>query len=157
SYKDVIGVPTPNVVSQASDFKSGKVDVLFFALGSAAIKEASATVGGVRVLPIDDSEAAQKRMQEVLPGSYVLTVDPAPGLDGIPQPKKLGAFDMVQNPPSSEADDTVYRTPKACHANKADLVATFPPFGLFQPDKMGKVVQGVEMHPGAMKFYKEVG
>ena len=157
SYKDVIGVPTPNVVSQASDFKSGKVDVLFFALGSAAIKEASATVGGVRVLPIDDSEAAQKRMQEVLPGSYVLTVDPAPGLDGISQPTKLVAFDMVLNSSSSVADDIVYRITKALHANKADLVATFPPFGLFQPDKMGKVVQGVEMHPGAMKFYKEVG
>ena len=48
--KDVVGVPTPNVVSQANDFKSGKVDVMFFALGSGAIKEASATVGGLRVL-----------------------------------------------------------------------------------------------------------
>ena len=36
TYKDVIPVPTPNVVRQADDFKAGKGDTLFFALGSAA-------------------------------------------------------------------------------------------------------------------------
>jgi TRAP transporter TAXI family solute receptor len=156
-YKDVVGVPTPNVVSQANDFKAGKVDVLFFALGSAAIKEASATVGGVRALPIDDSAAAQQRMQAVLPGSYVLTVNPSPGIDGITQPTKLVAFDMVLNSSTAVSDDVIYRVAKALHDGKADLAATFPPFGLFQPDRMSKPVQGVEMHPGAVKFYKEAG
>jgi len=157
SYKDVIGVPTPNVVSQANDFKAGKVDVLFFALGSAAIKEASATVGGLRVLPIDDSEESLKRMQAILPGAYVLTVGPAPGIDGITQPTKLIAFDMVLNSSTHVSDDIVYRAVKALHDNKADLVATFPPFALFEPDKMSKPVAGAELHPGAFKFYKEIG
>jgi TRAP transporter TAXI family solute receptor len=157
SYKDVIGVPTPNVVSQANDFKAGKVDVLFFALGSAAIKEAAATVGGVRALPIDDSAAAQQRMQAVLPGSYVLTVNPSPGIDGVTQPTKLVAFDMVLNSSTAVSDDVIHRVAKALHDNKADLAATFPPFGLFQPDRMSKPLQGVEMHPGAVKFYKEAG
>ena len=35
TWKDVNGVPSPNVVRQAEDFMSGKVDVMFFALGSA--------------------------------------------------------------------------------------------------------------------------
>jgi uncharacterized protein len=156
-YKDVVGVPTPNVVSQANDFKAGKVDVLFFALGSAAIKEASATVGGLRVLPIDDREDALKRMQQVLPGSYVLTVAPAPGIDGVTQPTKLTAFDMVLNSSMHVADDIVYRVVKALHDNKADLAATFPPFALFDPDKMGKPVEGAPLHPGAARFYKEAG
>src|SRR5262245_34172845 len=121
SYRDVAGVPTPNVVSQANDFKAGKVDVLFFALGSAAIKEAAATVGGLRVLPIDDSPAAQQRMQAVLPGSYVITVAPAPGLDGIATPTQLIAFDMVLNSSTHVADDIVYRVTKALYENKADL------------------------------------
>jgi TRAP transporter TAXI family solute receptor len=155
SYKDVVGVPTPNVVSQANDFKAGKVDVMFFALGSAAIKEAAATVGGLRVLAIDDSAEAQKRMQAVLPGAYVLTVNPAPGIDGISQPTKLIAFDMVLNSSTHVADDIIYRAVKALHDNRADLAATFPPFGLFEPSRMGKPVQGVELHPGAARFYKE--
>ena len=157
NMKDVVGVPTPNVVSQANDFKAGKVDVLFFALGSGAIKEASATVGGLRVLPIDDSPDALARMQAILPGSYVLTVNPAPGIDGVTQPTKLTAFDMVLNSSTHVADDVIYRVVKALHASKAELAATFPPFALFEPDQMGKPVQGVDLHPGAAKFYKEAG
>jgi TRAP transporter TAXI family solute receptor len=157
SYKDVAGVPTPNVVSQANDFKAGKTDVLFFALGSAAIKEAAATVGGLRVLPIDDSADAVKRMQDILPGSYVLTVAPAPGIDGVAQPTKLIAFDMVLNSSTHVSEDIIYRAVKALYESKADLAATFPPFALFAPDKMGKPVQGVENHPGAARFYKEAG
>jgi TRAP-type uncharacterized transport system substrate-binding protein len=55
------------------------------------------------------------------------------------------------------SDDVIHRVAKALHDNKADLAATFPPFGLFQPDRMSKPLQGVEMHPGAVKFYKEAG
>src|SRR6266581_7854818 len=55
TWKDVNGVPSPNVVRQAEDFMSGKVDVMFFALGSAAIKQANASVGGLRVLEVGTS------------------------------------------------------------------------------------------------------
>ena len=96
-------------------------------------------------------------MQAVLPGSYVLTVAPAPGIDGIAQPTKLIAFDMVLSSSTHVADDVIYRVVKALHENKADLAGTFAPFALFQPDRMGKPVQGVEMHPGAVRFYKEAG
>ena len=83
SYNDVQKVLTPNVKRAADDFTAGKTDVLFFALGSAAVKQAAATVGGLRVLPIDHSPAAVARMEKVLPGSYVTLVKPRPGLDGI--------------------------------------------------------------------------
>jgi len=46
---------------------------------------------------------------------------------------------------------------KALHDGKEDLVATFPPFGLFQPQNMAKPLEGVPLHPGAMKYYREIG
>ena len=54
-------------------------------------------------------------------------------------------------------DDIVYRVVKALHDSKADLAATFAPFALFDPAKMGKPVKGVTLHPGAAKFYREAG
>jgi TRAP transporter TAXI family solute receptor len=157
TYKDVVGVPAPNVVRAGEDFKSGRVDVLFFAVGAAAIKEASAAVGGLRVLPVDDSPEAMKRMQAVVPGSYVQMVNPSPAIDGLTEPTKLVAFDMSMNAYKDVPNSVVYRVAKAIHENKADLVAVFPPFALFIPNDMSKPSAGVEFHPGAMDFYREAG
>ena len=67
TYRDMSEVLAPNVSRAAEDFTAGKTDVLFFALGSAAVKQAAATLGGVRVLPTNNSADAVKRMQDVLP------------------------------------------------------------------------------------------
>ena len=157
AWKDVNGVPSPNVVRQAEDFMSGKVDVMFFALGSAAIKQANAAVGGVRVLEVDTAPAAIKRAQALIPGAYVIQVAPHPSIEGVSKPTNLIAFDMVLMTNAKVKDDVVYRTVKALHENKQELVATFPPFALFQPQNMGKPLQDVRFHSGAEKFFKEAG
>ena len=157
SYKDMVEVLAPNVSRSAEDFTAGKTDALFFALGSAAVKQAAATVGGVRVLPIDPSPAAVKRMEAVLPGSYVLEVTPAPALDGITAPTKVVAFDMVLCTNTTVSDDTVYQLVKAIHQNKPGLVASFAAFELFNPDQMAKPVKDAEFHPGAAKYFREAG
>jgi TRAP transporter TAXI family solute receptor len=157
TYKDVVGVLTPNVSRSAEDFTAGKTDVLFFALGSAAVKQASATVGGLRVLPIDETPEAIKRMQALLPGTYIMEVNPSPAFDGISKPTKVLAFDMVLSTHVKVPENVVYEVTKAIHQNKAALAATFPPFNLFVPDNMAKPVQDVETHPGALKYYREAG
>src|SRR2546423_2276297 len=157
TWNDVTRVPTPNVVRQAEDFMSGKVDVLFFALGSAAIKQANASVGGIRVLEVDTSPEAMKRSQALLPGAYVIQVTPHPSIESVAKPTSLIAFDMVLVTNAKVKDDVVYRTVKALHENKQDLAATFPPFALFQPQNMAKPLQGVAFHPGALEFYREAG
>lgn len=157
AWSDVVRVPTPNVVRQAEDFMSGKVDVLFFALGSAAIKQANAAVGGVRVLEVDTAPEAMKRVQALLPGAYVIHVSPHPSIEGVTKPTSLIAFDMVLITNAKVKDDIVYRTVKALHDNKQDLAATFPPFALFNPQNMAKPLQGVAFHPGAEKYYREAG
>ncbi|MPZ56230.1 MAG: TAXI family TRAP transporter solute-binding subunit [Rhizobiales bacterium] len=157
TYDDVQKVLTPNVSSSANDFIAGKTDVLFFALGSAAIKQASASVGGLRVLPIEDSPEALERMEKVLPGSYVLNVKPAPNIDGLKEPTNIVAFDMAFFTNKDVADDIVYTVTKTLHNNKAALVATFRPMALFDPARMGKPLKAVPFHPGALKYYQEVG
>jgi ABC-type nitrate/sulfonate/bicarbonate transport system substrate-binding protein len=76
TYDDVKQVPVPNAARGAEDFGNGKTDALFFALGSAAVMEVSTKVGGLRVLPIDDSPEAVARMQKISPPMYVSEVKP---------------------------------------------------------------------------------
>src|SRR5262249_17444224 len=157
TYKDMIAVLAPNVSRAADDFAAGKTDVLFFALGSAAVKQAAATLGGVRVLPIDEKPDAVNRMQSVLPGAYVIEVAPAPGLDGIGQPTRVLAFGMVLCTNVNVPEQAVYAVTKALHENKPALRASFAAFDMFVPEKMATSVPGVEFHPGSLKYYQEVG
>jgi TRAP transporter TAXI family solute receptor len=157
TYDDVQKVLTPNVSGSANDFTAGKTDVLFFALGSAAVKQAAVSVGGLRVLPIDDSPEARERMEKVLPGSYVLNVKPAPNIEGLKEPTNIVAFDMQFFTNKDVPDDVVYNVTKALYENKAALVQAFRPMALFDPKRMAKPLKSVPFHPGAEKFYKEAG
>jgi len=130
---------------------------MFFALGSAAIKEAAAALGGVRVLEVNVAPEAIKRSEAFLPGAYTITVNPDRSIEGVSKPTQLIAFDMVMISNAKVSDDIVYAVVKAIHDNKKDLVATFPPFGLFAPEKMGKSIAGVPFHPGAARYYREIG
>jgi len=157
TYKDVVGVPTPNVSRSAEDFQNGKVDVLFFALGSAVTKQAAVAVGGLRVLPIDDTPAAIKRMQAILPGSYMLVVNPAPAYDGVTAPTKVVAFDMVLSTAIEVPENVVYKAVKTLYENKDALAAAFAPFRDYDPSGIAKPVVDVTYHPGATKFFQEAG
>jgi len=53
--------------------------------------------------------------------------------------------------------DVVYRVTKALHDGRQELVATFPPFALFDPSTMAKPLQGMALHAGAEKYYREAG
>ena len=157
TWADVVGVPAPNPSRQVEDFMSGKVDAFFFAFGAGAVKQASASVGGIRALDADTSPEAVKRLQELMPGAYVVSVAPGPGLDGISRPTSVVAFDMVMFTNVKVSDESVYRMVKAIYENKGELAASFPPFGQFNPQDMAKPIEAVPAHPGALRFYREVG
>jgi len=157
TYDDVQKVLTPNVRRAAGDFMAGKVDALFFAVGSAVIKQAAATLGDLRVLPIDTSPAAVKRLKEMLPNSYVLTIKPQRGLVGIHEPTPVIANDMDVFTNKNVKDEVIYHVVKALHDNKAMLVSVFKPFVLFEPKRMAGAIKDVPFHPGALKYYEEIG
>jgi uncharacterized protein len=157
TYGDVKQVLAPNVTRAAEDFGSGKSDVMYYALGSAVVMETNTKVGGLRVLPVDGSPEAVARMQKFMPGSYVSEAKPAPTVPGITEPILVVSFDNVFATNAKMADEVVYKVVKAIYENKPDLVASFPAFGSFSPQRMAIPIQGLDFHPGALKFYKDVG
>lgn len=155
SWDDVVKVPAPNVPRSADDFIAGKTDVLYFALGSAKVIQASAKVGGLRVLQLDDSPAAIKRLTDFLPGSAVVMVQPGKGREGLDVPTKVLRNYMMVITNKSVSDDIVYNVLKAIHGNKKQLISTFPGLRGFSPDRMVLPVPGMDYHPGAIRFFKE--
>jgi len=158
TYDDVEQVPVPNVVKGADDFAAGKLDVFFFALGAGKVKEIDAKVGGIRVVPIDNSPEAVARMQKHVPPAVAKVYHPSPVNTGVLEPSAVQAYDYLVLTSAKVPDEMVYKVVKAMHDNKKDLAASFPALNQFSPEHMTKKFpKEVEVHPGAIKFYTEIG
>jgi TRAP transporter TAXI family solute receptor len=157
TYNDVTAVLTPNVVKSADDFTAGKVDAFTFGLGAGKLKEVAAAVGPLRALPMDPDPVAIKRAQAILPTSYLMTVKPAPNFPEIRQEMPLVVYDFTMQTHAEVSDEVVYKVVKAMHDHKNELAATFAGLRRFDPQTMAIKYAGLEYHPGAIKFYKEIG
>jgi uncharacterized protein len=157
TYKDVTEVLAPNVVQSASDFMAGKVDAFTFGLGAGKLKEVAAAVGPLRALPAETDPAAIARSKAVLPTSYMTVLKPAPNFPEVKEDMPLLAFDMTMQTHAGVPDDVVYRVVKALHQHQKDMVIVFPGLRRFQPDAMAIKYEGLEYHPGAIKYYQEIG
>jgi len=158
SYADVKVVPVPNVVRGADDFIQGKIDTFYFALGAGKVREAASKVGGLRALAADPSPEAVARVRKDQPVAYVMLAKPGPANFGIDGPTYVVAFDFLLLTNTKQSDDQIYKLTKALRGAKKSFMGSFKPLGAnFDPNAMVKVLPGGEYHPGAIKFYKEIG
>lgn len=157
TYDDVVKVPVPNVVGSANDFAAGNADVFFFAFGSGKVKETAARVGGIQVVGISSDPAAVARMRKHVPPGYPMLVKPSKANVGVVEPVNVMAYDYLMLTSTKVSDDVVYKVVKAMHDNKPDLARSFAALRAFNPQQMAKTFPGVDYHPGAIKYYKEIG
>ena len=157
TLKDVRGIPTSGLIPAANDFKAGKLDATMFAVGAPKVAEVNAAVGGIRFLPIASTPAAVKTLKSVRPDYYALTLKPARPLVGIVAPTTLLTFDDVIATGAHVPDEVVYQFVKAVHENQAELARNHPAFRHFRPANMAKQFSVMKYHPGAVRYYKEIG
>ena len=156
SYKDVVGVPVPNGVRGVRDFMEGKNDAAYFSLTSGITRQAHAAVGGIRVLSMENTPEALAALRSIVPAGSIATLQPAKLYPGVMKPTHVFQASFVVNASTKTPDDVVYKVVKALHANKQKLIGSHGMFKQFDPGKM-HVDLGVPYHPGAARFYKEMG
>ena len=150
--KDIKVVLVPNVVRSADDFVSGAADMFNFAFGAPKVREVDATVGGIRVLEIDDKGMPEAR--KIMPYGYLTQIGPGPVFVGVEKPMKVYSFDALIFSSAKVPDDFVYKFLEALDKNKADLVAIQPVLREFTLAFAYKNYD-IPYHPGAVKYYKE--
>jgi uncharacterized protein len=156
-WNDVVKVPEVNVVRAADDFKAGKVDLLFFAVGAPKVQEVAASVGGLKAVQLDTRPDAEKILKKHRPEYYFSTVNPAPHIAGIDKPHKVQTIDFVVAVGAHVKDDVVKQFVQAIHKNKKALVEGHPNFNLFQEGNAGKQQPRLQYHPAAIQYFKEAG
>ena len=154
---DIKPVPVPNVVAGASAFISGKADAFFFALGAAKVREANASVGGIRALGIDNTPENLALLKKHFPPSYLRLEKPSPPNVGITEPTYVMSYDGALVASIDTPEDVDYRMVKTMHANKKALAEVFGPFNLFDPNRMATNMDSIKWHPGTIRFLTEIG
>ena len=157
TFKDIKGVPVTNIIRGADDFKAGKLDVGFFALGAPKMAEVNSAVGGIRWLNVRKTPETLKAMKAVRPDYYIATVKPSPIMAGIAAPTNVLAVDTIIFVGTHVADNVVEEFVAAVFANKGELVKGHPLFRAYNPKLMGKQFSIAKYHPGAISFYKKKG
>jgi len=153
---DIVSVPAPHVARGADDFAAGRVDATFFSLGAGKVQEVSALVGGVRFLSLDDTPAARAAITRFAPGTYITGVQPSAANVGVIGPTNVLATDLVVLAGEKTPEETVYRIVKAIHDHMPELGATLASFREADANQLAKK-STVPFHPGAMRYYREVG
>ncbi|MEX0409012.1 TAXI family TRAP transporter solute-binding subunit [Aquibium sp. LZ166] len=153
---DTDGVPTANLLRAADDFKAGRLDATIFAVGAPKMAEVDAAVG-IKFLDLDDSEEAKKAMASIRPEYTVAKQVPLPHLNGVIGETDLMQYAMTVAVSAETDEETVYNIVKAIHDNKDALVAAHPSFNAMTPDNLAVQQPGVTYHPGAIRYYKEIG
>lgn len=152
--KDVQPVMVPNVTRSADDFMAGSSDMFFFAFGGPKVREADASVGGIRVLEINEKgmDAARK----ITPYGYLSDAVPGPIFIGVNKPMKVYTFDNLLITHAKVPDEMIYKLIETLENNKADLVAVQPVLREFSASTLYKKY-GIPYHPGALKYFKDKG
>lgn len=153
---DVEGVPVPDGNRGVEDFVAGTVDAGLFSVGSGAVLQADASVGGIRFIPIPNDDAALAAILSIAPGSYIEEIAPAEGVAGITEPIGVFAGPFLILAGDNTPEDMVYEVTKMIHGNAEALKAAAPQFAQFDPANMAPDLK-IEMHPGAVRFYREIG
>lgn len=157
SYDDVNKIPAVALRQHWNMFKQGKLDVAWGGIGAGHVKDMNAKIkGGVRFLSLDASSDAAKRTLKFAPKTFILEVKPAKSLVGVLEPVNIIAFNYMLWAHKGVSDQAVHKVVKAMYDNEKELKSMSPLWRTHSSKGMSKN-QGEAYHPGAIKFYKEVG
>jgi len=155
-FDDVEGVPTTNLLRAAEDLAAGSLDATVFAIGAPKMGELDASIG-IRFLDLPDTPETRAAMAAIRPEYHIATQKALPHLNGVSDGMHLMEYAMTVITNANEDEETVYKISKTLYENKEGLAAAHPSFNAMNPANLAVQQDDVQYHPGAVKFYKEVG
>jgi TRAP transporter TAXI family solute receptor len=151
---DINPVPVVGLPQSWAAFREGKVDMTIAAAGAGPIREMEAAIsGGIKFIPLIDDEAART----ALPRTRFAVVEPAKPLVGILKPTLINVYEYVLFANASVDEETVYKVVEAIIDGENDLRATSPLWKTYKPANIATQFDGLQYHPGAVKYFKEKG
>ncbi len=158
SHADIKPVPQVGLVQHWRAFMAGKIDWVIAAAGSGFVKQMNAKIdGGVRHMSLPNTPEALEKFHKYFPKSDWEMVQPRKGLTGVLEPTNFVVYDYSLWTHKNLSDDVVYKVTKVMHTQEAQLKEGGPLWRSYEANERLAKPQGHPYHPGAVKYYKEVG
>lgn len=175
---DVAAVEVSNTNEGAAAFLEGRVDVMMSLVFNPVLIQADEAGGGtgglgvesgIRMLEIPDNPEAVAAMTTAFPGAYIIITSPLEGrpgferlhvtrLPGVDHATRTMAYDILIAASTETDEELVYKVVKTIAANKnAFFVTGEPQYLSFSKDTMATQYDGVEYHPDAIRYFREIG
>lgn len=153
TWKDVKSVPIPDVVSGLNALRDGRVDVAFGGAPDTP-RELDAAIP-LRPIALESHEAAMAKAREILPSARPLPLKKGRGIlredtVAISYPNFLAASARLSG-------DAAYTIAKVLWEHNAELHPIHPWLRGWVREQMFDPDPPAPYHPGAVRFWKEVG
>jgi TRAP transporter TAXI family solute receptor len=156
TWDDLKVVPVGNIVEGVQAFIQGRTDAAVCAAMTGLVQEADATLKGVRFLGMPCDEGSAKKMWAAVPGCYPIHLKAGAAL-GVDRDMCLMGKDIYILGGLDTSEQVIYEVTKVLWNDIRELDGTHPMFKQWTHDKMLKKDVTIPYHPGAIRFYKEIG
>jgi len=154
SYDDLKKVTQVGYEDSVQQMKDGLVDAFTFATAiPASVLMDLASVRDVKIISLDEKTLKYLKDKN---GAYIQSIIPAGTYKG--QDKDVVTVGTATHlmVPSTMSDEIVYKLTKAIVENREKLGEAHVTYKGLTPEIMATDI-GIPMHPGAEKYYKEIG
>ena len=155
SEKDVKVMKSADIVSGAKMVIEGKADATYGAVGVPIFRQIISARKGARHLGIVDTPESWKRIHSIFEGYFPMYMKPGPPTVKEPITMVGRNFAVAARPDLS--DDMAYIFTKIIWENDKELAPKHPRLKDWVKKHFASTRASAPYHPGAIKFYKEVG
>lgn len=157
TMKDITPVESGGVVANIKMVVQDRVDAAAIATGMPAMRKAHATVpGGLRILPIGP-KGTDDFLGKGMAGLYTVKQKHSKKKPFVKGTITIAAFDSYLNAGTQVSNEDAYQMAKAVYDNWKQMQKDYPPLRGTKQNLIAPANNPIPYHPGAAKYYKEVG
>lgn len=153
---DTIPVPVASFMGGQEAFREGRADSIFAGTPATAATVESAAAVGARYLPLPKTREALEKCRRIVPGCEFTVMKAGYGILKEDTPA-MGYYNYIVGHADALSEAAAYRIARTLWEHYKELWPIHVTLKAWQRATMVDPDPGVPYHPGAVRFYKEVG
>lgn len=155
SETDVVAVTAAGLPEGARAVLEGRADAVAMGYRLPLVAQMnSALPGGLRFLAMG---ADEEKVEEIMPGAWVSTIEPGPAVVGVDEPTRISTYQTYLNTGTHLDEQTAYRIVASLHSNWQSLREDYAVLAPVGPTELAPSNNPHPYHSGVVRYFEEAG